>query len=131
MGKSKKGYAAIIMVLIILTASLAIITGFTFLSLQGINNGRSFANSTQAKYAAEAGLEDALYRKISGKQIGTEENLAVGEGQANVTIVPDGNNFTISSQGNFSGTRQNLEITLTASTTASTTIYTLSGWKEK
>lgn len=104
-----RGYAAITLTLLTLLVSLSIISAFTFFSLKEVSINRNFTKSMEAKYFSEGGIEDALYRVISGKQFLSPETLNVGSGSAKVSIVTDGNQRVIRSEGLKEKYQRNIE----------------------
>ena len=103
------GYAALAMTLVVLAASLTVVGGLTFFSLQEVAVNRAFLKSVDSRVIAESGVEDALWRVVSGKQIGASETLGVGKGATTITVVTAGNTRTIRSAANLENHRQNIE----------------------
>lgn len=108
----EQGYAALTAILLVLFSSLSIIGGLTFFSFQEVVANRAFVKSVDARAIADAGIEDALYRVMSGKQIGASETIAVGKGATTVTITTTSNTRMIRSAGSRENTRQNQEVFL-------------------
>lgn len=111
------GYAALATVLVVIFSSLAIIGGLTFFSLQEAGVNRVFVKSIEARAVADAGVEDALWRIMAGKQIGASETLGAGKGTTTVTVTTVGTTRTIRSAGRRDSLRQNVEVALTTTTT--------------
>lgn len=107
--ESQHGYAALTVTLLTVLVSLTIIGGFTFFAFQEVNTSRVFGRSVGAKFTAESGLEDALYRLVTGKQITGGEVLAVGNGTSTITVTTLGSERTIRSEGRLGRAQQNLE----------------------
>lgn len=120
------GYTAITLTLIIIAASLTIVGGLSFFALQEVHAGQSFASSVVAKYAAEGGIEDALYRLAAGRQLESSENLDSGMGTTTITTATVGTDKIVRSAGIYKNTEQNFEIDLDMATTTSVLKY----WKE-
>jgi len=106
----RHGYAAITATIIILAVSLVIIGGFTFFVFQEVNTNRIFTKSIESRFISESGIEDATYRIVTGKQIGSSETLGVGKGTTtiSVTTTPD-NKRIVRSEGRRDKFQQNLE----------------------
>lgn len=103
------GYAALTMTMFVIFASLTVIGGLSFFSLQEVGVNRTSVRAIDARVIAESGVEDALYRMVSGKQIGASETLSVGKGITTVSIIPVGTARTIRSEGSREAVRQAVE----------------------
>ena len=103
------GYAAITATIITVAVSLIIIASFTSFSFQEVNVNRAFLKSVQSHYVAEGGIEDATYRVVSGKQIGSSETLAVGNGTTTIGVTQQGSQKIIRSEGRRDVFGQSLE----------------------
>lgn len=117
------GYAALTTILLVLFSSLSIIGGLTLFAFREVITNRAFTKSIDARAIADAGVEDALYRIMSGKQIGVSETLNVGKGVAAVTITAIGNVRIIRSTGTRENLRQSAESALDLAATGSSFIY--------
>ncbi|MBI4137848.1 MAG: hypothetical protein HY472_01190 [Candidatus Sungbacteria bacterium] len=106
------GYAALIALVITLTASLAIVSGLTVFALQEVKANRIFVKSQEAAAASESGLEDGAYRLLTSKQIAPSETLVVGEGATTITTTTIGSEKTIRSEGSRDALRRIQEIKL-------------------
>lgn len=112
----ERGAASIIATLFVLSASIVLLNFFAF----------SFANShkiitqkiTSQKtfYAAEAGIEDQVYRIKNQKNYTATNTLAVGSGQSNISISTSGNTKTILSEGTLGNLIRRLQSTITITT---------------
>lgn len=107
--KINDGYAALTTTVITLVVSLTILGGLTFFSLKEVSVNRTFTKSIESEYISEGGIEDAVYRIVSGKQIGTQEILNVGSGSTTVLVTTLGNQKTVRSEGKRENIQQNLE----------------------
>ncbi len=108
-GFAEGGYAALMTTLITVVVSLTIIGALTFFSLKEVSVNRTFTKSIESRYISEAGIEDATYRIVSGKQIGTQEILNVGSGSTTIIVTTTGNQKTVRSEGKRENIQQNLE----------------------
>jgi len=118
------GYAALTMTLVVIFASLAVIGGLTFFSLQEVGVNRAYTTSVAAHYIAEGGTEDALYRVLAGKQIASTQNLGVGTGTTTISVTtnPDGSKI-LRSQGTTGAVQQNIETMVGITTNAINFFY--------
>lgn len=103
------GYAALTATLLTVIVSLTIISGLTFFAFQEVNTTRVFTRSLGSRYVSEGGIEDALYRVVTGKQITSGEALGVGSGTTTVIVSAVGNQKIIRSEGRRDNFQQNLE----------------------
>jgi hypothetical protein len=108
----QRGYAALTAILLIVLTSSAIIGGLAFFAVQETGVNRAYARSVVARAVAEAGVEDATYRVLAGKQIGSSETLAVGSDSATVSVAAAGNQRTVRSEGTRFSVRQSVETRL-------------------
>ncbi len=121
--RKKGGYAAITTTIFMLIIALTIITAFTFFTLQEVGTNRAYVKSINTHYISESGIEDAIYRIITQKQIDASETLGVGDGTTAVTVTSSGKNRTIRSEGKQSAFRHNLETTLVITTQDVSFVY--------
>ncbi len=121
---SANGYAALTTIILAVIVSLVVVGGFTFFALQEVGINRIFTKSIDALYIAESGIEDMVWRVMSGKQTGSPETLGVGKGTTtiNVTVTPD-NKRIIRSDGQRDGVRRSLETRIDLSITNASFIY--------
>ncbi len=112
------GYAALIAILLIIASSLAIIGGLAFFAVQETGANRAYGRSVVARAVAEAGIEDAAYRILAAKPIGSSETLAVGSDSTTVSIATVGNERTVRSEGIRVNIQQNLETRVNVTTDA-------------
>lgn len=89
------GFAALTTLIFVVSISSLIISSFAFVSLREVRIARAYSNSIRSYYAAEAGIEDAIYRFVSGKQIADGETIAVGNATGTISIVTLGSKKTI------------------------------------
>ena len=119
----QRGYAALAMTLVVLAASLTVVGGLTFFSLQEVAVNRAFLKSVDSRVIAESGVEDALWRVVSGKQIGASETLGVGKGATTITVVTAGNTRTIRSAASRENYLQNIESAVEMTTIGTSFVY--------
>ncbi|MFY9463434.1 MAG: choice-of-anchor R domain-containing protein [Candidatus Sungiibacteriota bacterium] len=119
----QSGYAALTAVLLIIFSSLAIIGGLAFFATQEAGVNRVYARSVIARAVAEAGIEDATYRILAGKQVGASETLAVGSDSTTVSVATVGNQRTIRSAGVRANVQQSIETRVNVTTDAASFYY--------
>ncbi|MDP3769392.1 MAG: hypothetical protein U1A25_00030 [Candidatus Sungbacteria bacterium] len=117
------GYAAITMTILTMVISLTIIGAFTSFTLQEVKTNRTYIKSVESHYISEGGIEDMVYRVVSGKQTSASEILNVGNGATTVTVTTSGTKRTIRSEGVRDNYQQNLETTVDVTTTAVSFYY--------
>lgn len=81
-----KGFATLLITILILTAILGIGLSLTILTLTEHKISRNIVQSSQAYYVAEAGIEDALLRLAKNLTWSSASSLTVGEARATTTI---------------------------------------------
>lgn len=104
--RDRGGYAALTSVLFVVFSSFTLIGALTFLSFQEVRINRAFLKSVDARAAADSGVEDALWRIMSGKQISSSEVIATGIATATVAVETMGTVRTIRSSGEREQFRQ-------------------------
>src|SRR3989344_3348342 len=119
----KGGYAAIASTIITLVVSVAIIGSFTSFSLREVGVNRAFVKSIESQYIAEGGIEDVVYRIVTGKQVGASETLAVGSGTTTITVTQGSGEKTIRSEGVRDPFGRVLSLKLNTSTTNVSFMY--------
>ncbi len=121
--QTHNGYAALTATLLTVVVSLTVIGGLTFFSLREINVTRTFIRSIESRYTSEGGIEDALYRVLTQKQLVSGEELAVGKGTTTVIVTQQGNQRIIRSEGKRDRFQQNLETRLDVSVAGTNFLY--------
>lgn len=119
----KGGYAVLTTTVLVVIVSLALISGFTFFVFQEVRITRNFAHSIDAHYVSEGGIEDGLYRVLSGKQLTSAETLKVGRGTTTILYTISGQTRTIRSEGKREAFQQNLETVLDTTKSGTNFIY--------
>ena len=120
---SRSGYAAIISLLMILGASLVIVGSFTFFSIKEVSVNRAFIRSLESKVASESGIEDAVYRVLTGKDIDPSETLLVGTGSTTILTTNTVDQKIIRSEGKSNEFEQVMVAKLDITTTATSFFY--------
>lgn len=110
---NQKG-VSLLLTLLVMIALLAIAFGVSRLSLGEVKITQDVPKSIVAYYAAEAGVERAIYEKRQN-----DVNLDIGEctvnldngSQYGVTVTDDGITITIRSVGCYQGVTRAIEVT--------------------
>src|SRR3989344_6427275 len=114
----ERGFAAIISILAVLGMGLIFSSGFLFVTLRNSEALKNEINSMQSYYAAEAGIEDAIYRVRYNLNTGIYNTVAIGDFTATTTVVTAGNTKTIAAQGGGHNVIRNAQTILTIDTSA-------------
>ncbi len=117
------GYAAITTTILALVVSITVIGGFTLFTLREVNINRVFTKSLESRAVSESGIEDGVYRVITGKQLSSSETLAVGNGTTTITLTTTGTQKVIRSEGKRGTYQRNLETKLDIDTVGTSFIY--------
>src|SRR5437879_1513403 len=102
------GYAALTTTLLVVAVTLTIVGAFTFFSLKEVAVNRLYVKAIDARYVSEGGVEDGIYRVLSGKQIGSSEVLGVGNGSTTITVTNNGTQKIVRSRGRRDTLQQSL-----------------------
>jgi hypothetical protein len=110
--KSNKG-ASLLLTFLIITALLSIAIGVSRLSLGEIKLGRNIPNSLVAYYAAESGIERALYEDRHGGGVDFSDCLDSPTDSVCYEVQFSGisPNRTVKSNGSYKNIRRTIEIT--------------------
>lgn len=113
--KTNKGAAMLVSVVFFLFISLAIISGLVSPSIREFKNANVNLNSKRSFFLAESGIEDAFYRIIKNKPIGSVETLVLDLSSATTTIDTfSGNIKQINSVGDVYNYERQVGLTLKA-----------------
>lgn len=93
-----------------MAALLAIALGLARLSLGELRLVRDIPNSLIAYYAAESGIEKAIYLDRKGEDASLDECLDAGNTICYTVTVTSGPPHKISSNGSYRNIRRNIEI---------------------
>lgn len=111
--KTNGGGAMLISVVFFLFISLAIISGLVSPTVREFRDASVGLSSKQSYFLAESGSEDAMYRILNGKTIGSTETLTLNNNSATTTISTlFGNSKQISSVGDVSSYQRKTTIKL-------------------
>ncbi|MCM2338873.1 MAG: hypothetical protein NDI62_00225 [Burkholderiales bacterium] len=113
----QKGAAMLISIVFFLFISLAITSGLVSPSVREFKNANVSLNSKKSFFLSESGSEDAFYRLIKNKPIGTTETITLDSNTATTSITSLGGDTTqITSLGDVSNYERQTSITLSTST---------------
>lgn len=113
----RKGFAGLITLLFVVSISLIVVSSFAFVAMREIRITRAAADSVKSYYAAESGIEDAVYRFVAGKQIASGEVVATGTGTTTITIATAGARKTITAAGVSRDAYRTLQAVINENTT--------------
>ncbi|MBI3632750.1 MAG: hypothetical protein HY226_00505 [Candidatus Vogelbacteria bacterium] len=124
MGRIKKkkvanrqsGQALLMAVVLFLFLSTTFIVGISDSILRQANITRDFLTSRKSYFAAESGVEDAIYRIKNNKQIPANGTIALDGSSTNVSVVSSTNTKTISVSANNTGLVRKINLVLKAGT---------------
>lgn len=94
-----KGQTAIVIIVIVMSIALVIVSSMSALVVKEAKVGGFSIRSRSALYASEAGVEDAVYRVMRGKQIGSSETFSIGNTITTTTITDTVSESIIYSEG--------------------------------
>jgi len=113
---NQKGFAAYLATILVLIALLGIVISITILTIGEYKISRDMTRSSQVYFAAEGGIEDALYRVKKSLNVSPNYTLAVGDGSVEILIdSPGSNTRVITANGNINNIFRKLEAYLTVS----------------
>ena len=114
---SKNGFAALYLTVLILAVILAFSVSISILTFGQQKISQNITKSSQAYYASEAGVEDALLRLMKNMNWSSPYNLKVGNATATVEISDIvGGTRTITSTGNSLNRIKKIQVVYTIST---------------
>ena len=114
--KPERGFAALFMAILVLAAMLGIAITLVILTIGEQRISGNIVKSGQAYYAAEAGIEDSIYRIIKGKKYEVTNRLVVGGGTATIGITSEDDKRIIQSTGEISQRIRKLKTVLSTET---------------
>lgn len=106
------GQVMMITMILFLAASLIAIFGIISPVIQHMRVSYNFGETKQSFYLSESGIEDALYRLTSGKQISSTYDISLGGFDTTVTTTNTSTGKKIVSSGNRNDFIRNTEIDL-------------------
>lgn len=115
--KNKKGFIMFFMAALVLVLMFGIGVSVYILTYREQKILRNITRSSQAYYTAEAGIEDSIYRLISGKNYEATNQLVVGQGLADISIYSEDGLQVIESTGTILQRVRKLKIILDLKTT--------------
>ena len=118
---NKQKGQAIVTLMFVMVIALTVITAVVIVAANNIASGSSLEQGTVAYYAAEAGAENAIIRKLRDPSY-SGETLSVDG--ASVTISVNGD--TITSVAQYSNAVRKIEV----QTTYNNNVLSVTSWKE-
>jgi len=113
---NNKGFAALFVAILVLVILLFLLTTLITLAQREYQIAKKGLDSTQAYYASEAGVEDALLRIIKPQMsYPSSYSFPVGEGAAEVSIGGVSTSLTVESIGDRSSARRSIETNIIVS----------------
>ena len=116
---AQAGQAMIIAVIFFICISTATILGLTNPMVRHIAMATSIASSKESFYAAEAGIEDVVYRLKSGLPVSPSQSLIVGNNNVVTTITDESGSKVVTAVGDANSYFRKVETRLTAGVGAS------------
>ena len=114
---NQSGFAAILTAILVLTAMLGIAASIVAITVNESRIIRNAAKALKSYYAAEAGIEDSVYRIVKGKKYEATNNFVVGEGSVTIGITSNADQKIIEATGGVSQAVRKLRTTLSTKTT--------------
>ena len=110
------GQAAVLGVLFVMAALLAATFGTAAISITETRVAEENTRSRRAYFAAEAGIEDAVYRTLRNKNLTSSFALSLNNATAITTVAAVGNNRTITAEGESANAIRGLRVEMKEST---------------
>lgn len=113
---NQKGFALYLVIVLILVIFAGIVFSISILTSYQLKILKDITRSNKAYFAAEAGIEDAIYRLKKSLNVSSNYNLVVGDSLVNVSIdYPSSKTRIITAKGSFANAFRKLEVSLTVS----------------
>ena len=113
----QKGFAAYFIAILVLVAMIGIALSFTILTINEYKISSNIVKSSQAYFAAEAGIEDAILQLKKFLNVPPDYTIVVDKGSVEVSAdSPSANSWVIVGNGNLGDAFRKLEAHLTIST---------------
>lgn len=107
-----RGQVMIMSVIFFLAVGIIIILGVSQTAIRDVKDAHNIVKGRESYALAEALQEDIVYRLKNGKQVSTNETLALNGYMASSTIVTAGSGKQITSQGDRGGYMKKIQTTL-------------------
>jgi len=117
------GFAALTALIFVTSISAVIVSGFAFVSLREVKVTRNFSSSVRSYYAAESGIEDAVYRFMAGKQISSGEVITTGAATGTIQIASAGPQTIITVPATHADVFRTVKVVLLQNTTGASFFY--------
>lgn len=118
-----RGFAVIVATTITISISLIIISSLGLLAINESKLAGNAIKSAQAYYAAESGIQDALYRIIKNKNYEASNSIPVGSSDVQISITDDNGKKIIRTEGEENNRFRNLEVALNISASSVSFYY--------
>ena len=115
--KNENGQIMLLVLLLILSISVILSTAVAALILNELKAANNVVKSAQSYYAAEAGVEDAVYRIKNNISYSNPYTFPVGDGTATVDASGPLNNLVITSKGDVNNRIRKVAVNLVATPT--------------
>jgi len=115
--KNENGQIMLLVLLLILSISVILSTAVAALILNELKAANNVVKSAQSYYAAEAGVEDAVYRIKNNISYSNPYTFTVGDGTATVDASGPLNNLVITSKGDVNNRIRKVAVNLVATPT--------------
>lgn len=109
---ANQGQAAIIAVLFLMSAMLVVSSGFSSLALRQAKSVRATGLGVKSYFLAEAGVEDAIYRLKTGRDISDRETLTSGDTTVTTVVSKEADEWKIRAEGNTNSHIRKIETIL-------------------
>lgn len=111
--KNNKGFATLIMIIILTGLVLVITLSLTNIIITKIKIGKNLILSAQSYYSAESGVEDGLFRVMNDYSYAAGLNSFNLDGASvDLDIIQNGNDTTIESSSDFSNNKRKVKASL-------------------
>jgi hypothetical protein len=107
-----KGQAALIAVVLILFISLGLVFGFVTIALSQAQIAKNTLAAKQSYMLAESGIEDAIFRIKSGKNISSTETITMNGSTVQTTVADVAGTKEIISNGDISSAARRLKVVM-------------------
>lgn len=111
--KYKKGQTFLAFTIFFIFISLSVVSALGMPGAMEFNNSRGLLFSKKSYYLAESGVEDAVFRVKTGKQISASETITLDDYEAVVSISDAASEKKIISTGNAGGWIRKIQTKLT------------------
>src|SRR3989344_3173511 len=120
----KRGQAALIAVVFMLAITLSAVFGIVGLAFREIRVSSENNKAKNSYFTAEAGIEDAVYRLMRGKNLSSSYSVTLNNATANIEVTDiAASQKEINASGDFSGAQRILKASLLTGTDSASFFY--------